>query len=60
MEYYSPTELNEAYSLLDKYGDSAIPIAGSTFYMGHREELFDEVEAVVDIKKLGLELYQAG
>ena len=54
MEYYSPTELNEAYSLLDKYGDDAIPIAGSTFYMGHREELFDEVEAVVDIKKLGL------
>ena len=54
MEYYSPTELNEAYSLLDKYGEDAIPIAGSTFYMGHREELFDEVEAVVDIKKLGL------
>lgn len=54
MEYYSPTDLNEAYSLLDKYGEDAIPIAGSTFYMGHREELFDEVEAVVDIKKLGL------
>ena len=54
MEYYSPTELNEAYSLLDKYGEDAIPIAGSTFYMGHREELFDEVEAVVDIKRLGL------
>lgn len=54
MEYYSPTDLKEAYSLLDKYGEDAIPIAGSTFYMGHREELFDEVEAVVDIKKLGL------
>ncbi len=54
MEYYSPTDLNQAYSLLDKYGEDAIPIAGSTFYMGHREELFDEVEAVVDIKKLGL------
>ena len=54
MEYYSPTDLNEAYSLLDKYGEGAIPIAGSTFYMGHREELFDEVEAVINIKQLGL------
>lgn len=54
MEYYSPTDLNEAYALLDEYGEDAIPIAGSTFYMGHREELFDEVEAVVDIKRLGL------
>ena len=54
MEYYSPTDLNEAYALLDKYGEDAIPIAGSTFYMGHREELFDEVEAVINIKQLGL------
>ncbi|MFT5133278.1 MAG: CO/xanthine dehydrogenase FAD-binding subunit [Gammaproteobacteria bacterium] len=54
MEYYSPTDLNEAYALLSKYGDTAIPIAGSTFFMGHREELFDEVEAVINIKKLGL------
>ena len=54
MEYYSPTDLDEAYALLDKYGEDAIPIAGSTFYMGHREELFDEVEAVVNIKQLGL------
>ncbi len=54
MEYYSPTELSEAYALLSKYGDTAIPIAGSTFFMGHREELFDDVEAVINIKKLGL------
>lgn len=54
MEYYSPTELTEAYALLGRYGASAIPIAGSTFFMGHREELFDEVEAVVNIKRLGL------
>jgi CO/xanthine dehydrogenase FAD-binding subunit len=54
MEYYSPTDLNEAYELLKKFGDTAIPIAGSTFFMGHREELFDEVEAVINIKKLGL------
>lgn len=54
MEYYSPTELSEAYALLSKYGDAAVPIAGSTFFMGHREELFDEVDAVINIKKLGL------
>ena len=54
MEYYRPTGLTEAYAILDKYGEDAIPIAGSTFFMGHREELFDEVEAVVDIKHLGL------
>ena len=54
MEYYSPTQLSEAYSLLDKYGDACVPIAGSTFFMGHREELFDEVDAVINIKKLGL------
>jgi len=54
MEYYSPTQLSEAYALLDKYGDAAVPIAGTTFFMGHREELFDEVDAVVNIKKLGL------
>lgn len=54
MEYYSPTELDHAYTLLDKYGDGAVPIAGSTFFMSHREKLFDEVDAVIDIKKLGL------
>ena len=54
MEYYSPTELEHAYTLLDKYGDGAVPIAGSTFFMSRREELFEEVDAVIDIKKLGL------
>lgn len=54
MEYFSPTELNEAYRLLGQYGEGAIPVAGSTFFMGHREELFDQVEAIVNIKKLGL------
>lgn len=54
MEYFSPSDLNEAYSLFERYGDAAVPIAGSTFFMGHREELYDEVEAVIDIKRLGL------
>ncbi len=59
MEYYSPTELTEAYALLDRYGDAAIPIAGSTFFMGHREELFDDVDAVINIKRLGLSYIKA-
>jgi CO/xanthine dehydrogenase FAD-binding subunit len=54
MEYFSPTELPEAYAILARYGGAAVPVAGSTFFMGHRLELFDEVEAVVDIKRLGL------
>lgn len=54
MEYHSPRDLKEAYALLQRYGDGAVPIAGSTFFMGHREELFDEAEAVIDIKRLGL------
>lgn len=54
MEYHRPQDLHEAYALLARYGDAAVPIAGSSFFMGHREDLFDEVEAVVDIKRLGL------
>ena len=54
MEYFDPGDLKEAYEILMKYGDAAIPVAGSTFFMGHREELFDEVDAVVNIKRLGL------
>jgi len=54
MEYFSPDKLEEAYALLAKYGDDAIPIAGSTFFMSHREDLFDEVRAVINIKRLGL------
>lgn len=60
MEYFRPQKLEEAYALLDRYGADAIPIAGSTFYMGHREELFDEVAAVVDIKRLGLSYLRLG
>lgn len=54
MEYFSPEKLEEAYEILAKHGEDAVPIAGSSFFMGHREDLFDEVEVVVDIKRLGL------
>ena len=58
MEYFRPLELNEAYKLLDEHGEDAMPVAGSTFYMGHREDLFDEVAVVVDIKRLGLDFIE--
>lgn len=54
MEFFKPSELQEAYALLDKYGEDAIPVAGTSFYMGHREELFDEVTAVISLKDVGL------
>lgn len=55
MEYLSPRTLDEAVTLLQKYGDKAIPVAGGTFFMSHRDDLFTEVEVLVDIKKLGLD-----
>jgi len=54
MEYFRPESLQETYSLFEKYGEDALPVAGTSFYMGHREELFDEVEAVVSLQGLGL------
>lgn len=54
MQYFKPTELDEAYQILAKYGDASVPIAGSTFFMGHREELFSDVNAVVSLRHLGL------
>lgn len=54
MEYFSPENMTDTYTLLDKYGEDAIPVAGTSFYMGHREELFDEVGAVISLKNLNL------
>ncbi len=54
MQYFKPTELSEAFAILAKYGDTCVPVAGSTFFMGHREELFSDVAAVVNLKHLGL------
>jgi carbon-monoxide dehydrogenase medium subunit len=54
MQYFRPKDLDEAYALLARHGHNAIPLAGNSFFMGHREELFDEVDVVVDIKRLGL------
>lgn len=54
MEYFKPTALSEAYEILSKYGESCVPVAGGTFFMGHREELFSDVEAVVSLRQLGL------
>ena len=54
MENFSPDNLAEAYRLLAHYCEDAVPIAGSSFFMGHREDLFDEVQVVINIKRLGL------
>ncbi|MGI9293850.1 MAG: FAD binding domain-containing protein [Pseudomonadales bacterium] len=54
MEYFRPDNLAEAYSLFDRFGEEALPVAGTSFFMGHREELFDEVEAVVSLQDVGL------
>ena len=54
MQYFRPSSLSEALSLLKKYGEGAIPVAGGTFFMSHKEELFTEIEVLVDIKNLGL------
>lgn len=54
MQYFNPTDLKEALDILAKHGDSFVPIAGTTFFMGHREELFSDVTAVVNLKNLGL------
>lgn len=54
MEYFSPSTTQEALSLLNKYGEKAMPVAGGTFFMSHRHQLFTEVEALVSVMKLGL------
>lgn len=59
MEYLSPRSMDEALALLQKYGEKAIPVAGGTFFMSHRDELFTEVEALVDVKRLGLDYVRA-
>lgn len=54
MQYYKPTDLADACRILAEHGEGALPVAGGTFYMGHREELFSDVTAIVNLKHLGL------
>lgn len=55
MRYYRPSSLEEALSLLSTYGETGLAIGGGTFFVPHREELFSEVEALVDLQKVGLD-----
>jgi len=59
MEYLIPSTKDEAVSMLDKYGEAAVIIAGGVFFTPHKEELFSEAEVLIDIGKLGLSYINA-
>lgn len=59
MEYLRPNTIDEALSLLEKYGEKAVLVAGSTFFTPHREELFSEAETLINIEKLELDYVKA-
>lgn len=55
MEYLTPTTTDEALSLLNKYGEDAVIVAGGVFFTPHKEELFNEAKVLISIGKLGLD-----
>ena len=55
MEYLAPNTADEALSLLNKYGEDAVIIAGSVFVTPHIEELFSEAKVFINIGKLDLD-----
>jgi carbon-monoxide dehydrogenase medium subunit len=55
VKYFRPSTTEEVFSLLSSYGEKGLPIAGGTFFVPHWEELFSEIEAVVDLSKAGLD-----
>jgi CO/xanthine dehydrogenase FAD-binding subunit len=55
MEYFSPTTIEETLSILAKWGEDAIPVAGSSFFMAHKDEIYHDIGAIIDIKKVGLD-----
>jgi carbon-monoxide dehydrogenase medium subunit len=55
-EFCLPETGGEVFSLLDKYGDSALFVAGGTFIHGLEARGFlSGVEALIDLRKLGLD-----
>lgn len=55
-EFCIPENSDEVVALLDKYGDGALILAGGTFIHGlEARGLLSEVEALIDIRKLGLD-----
>jgi aerobic carbon-monoxide dehydrogenase medium subunit len=55
-EFCIPADRRQAGAVFDKYGDGALVLAGGTFIHGlEARGLLSEVEALVDIRKLGLD-----
>ena len=55
MQYLKPDTLATALAWLGELGDRGTALAGGTFFVPHRRELFTDVEAVVDLQGLGLD-----
>lgn len=55
MQYFRPNSIEEAVSVLSAYGEKGAVIAGGTFFVPHRAELFTDVEAVIDIERAKLD-----
>lgn len=54
-EFCVPARIEEAGALLDKYGGNAMILAGGSFIRGiETRGLLSEVQALIDIRKLGL------
>lgn len=60
-EFCVPERMEEAVALLEKYGSSAMILAGGSFIRGIEARGFlSEVEALIDIRKLGLDGLSSG
>lgn len=60
-EFCIPADRAQLGACFDKYGDGALVLAGGTFIHGlEARGLLSEVEALVDIRKLGLDGLSAG
>ena len=55
-EYFKPTSIEEAVSLLAKYGDKATPLAGGTDILVDKPS---DVEYIIDITGLPLDYIEA-
>lgn len=55
MQYLRPGSLGGALTLLRALGDRGMALAGGTFFVPHRRELFTDIEAVVDLQGIGLD-----
>jgi CO/xanthine dehydrogenase FAD-binding subunit len=59
-EFCLPETGGDVFSLLDKYGDGALFVAGGTFLHGLEARGFlSGVEALIDLRKLGLDTIRA-